>query len=439
MLKKSANAPSRIRFICLLGLLLMAVAVRYAFQIDIPRVTFTLIFVVAALVGDRNEIISLMMCCIPLHESVDMFFSLVSCVLIYMLKFHRSMRVNSSIMVFLLMIIWELLHCFCTSFSIVRFLGTMIPLIVLAVFMSMDISKLDYPLIVRTLAFATFGVAATLFLNLMYSHNFDLLSAVAGLKRLGIAMENSEASALVGSLINPNSLGIICVLSATGLIQIRNLKSGNRGDSVLAGAIILFGALTASRTYLVCLTAMAIFLIVSNGESIKQRVRFVGMLLVLVLLVLTVLSIVFPDLLSYYVSRFLKGDITTGRLDLMQLYHEYIMENPSVFAFGIGLQDFSLRLVEIYRIAFNAPHNAIQELIVAWGIPGIFLIAAMIFCMYRVSGILWSRKKLLNSIPLLIVLLKSLAGQMITSTYTMLALSYAYLSLSTDLTPTDDI
>jgi O-antigen ligase len=159
---------------------------------------------------------------------------------------------------------------------------------------------------------------------------------------------------------------------------------------------------------------------------------------VLALLVFAALSLVFPDLLSYYVGRFIKGDITTGRLDLMQLYHEYIMENPIVFAFGIGLQDFSLRLVEIYRIAFNAPHNVIQELIVAWGIPGIFLFTAMIFCMYRVSGRLWTRKKLLNSIPLLIVLLKGLAGQMITSAYTMLALSYAYLSLSTALTPTED-
>lgn len=433
MLKNTVNTPSRKRFAILLGFLLSVIAVRYAFQIDIPRLFFTLVIIVIALLGDRNEIMALIICCIPLHESVDLFYSLVSCVLVYILRFHRSIRINSGISVFFLMMIWELLHCFGSSFSPVQFLSSMIPLIVLAVIMCADTSDLDYPLVVRSLSYTTLSVAATLFLKLLNTHDFNFVAAVTGLQRLGIVIEGAEQSSLVGGLINPNALGIICVLAATGLMQLLNMKAGTRSDMIVACTVIVFGALTASRTFLVCLAFMAILLVATSGETLGKKLQFAGILVLLVLLAAAVLYILFPDLLEYYIGRFLVKDITTGRMGLMQQYHEFITKNLRVLCFGIGLQDFNTRLVEVYRAAYHVPHNSIQELTAAWGIPGVFLFAEMIFAMYRTSGRLWSRKKLLHSIPLLIILLKGMAGQMINSYYTMLAFSYAYLSLCADL------
>lgn len=436
---KGSSIPNRGRFTCLLALLLTAIAIRYAFQIDIPRIVFTVLFILIALLGDRNEICALIICCVPLHESVDMFYTLVACVLIYVFKFHRSLRVNASILIFLLMIIWELLHCFGLSFSPIQFLSSIIPLIVLTVFLCMDHSDLDYPLIVRALSCTTLSVAFTLLLNLLYISGFDFLYAVAKLQRLGLAAEGSSVgSSLVGGLINPNSLGIICVLAATGLLQLRNAKTGTKADLLLACTIIVFGALTASRTYLVCLVAMAALLVVANGKTIGQKLRFMGMLVLLGILAFAALAILFPDLLAYYIGRFSGSDLTTGRTDLMQQYHEYLMDNPSVLFFGIGLQDFGMRLVEIYRAANHVPHNSIQELVLAWGIPGMLLFAAMILCMYHASGKFFTKKSLLNAIPLLLILLKGLAGQMLNSAYTMLAFSYAFLSLCADLTPKDE-
>ena len=420
-------------------MLLLAIAIRYAFQLNIPRIVFTLIIILIALWGDRNEILALIICCIPLHESVDMFYSLVSCVLVYIFKFYRSLRINASILVFLLMIIWELLHCFGTSFSPVQFLSSIIPLIVLAILMCMDTTALNYPLIVRAPSYTTLSVAFTLLLNLLYISGFDFLSAVAKLQRLGSATEGSSVgSSLVGGLVNPNSLGILCVLSATGLMQIRNAKAGTKTDIILACAIIVFGALTASRTYLVCLAAMAVLLIFANGDTVWQKLRFMGLLVLLGGLAFASLAILFPDLLAYYISRFSEGDITTGRSDLMQQYHEYLMDNPAVLFLGIGLQDFGTRLIDVYRIANHVPHNSVQELVLAWGITGAALFAAMFFCMYHTSGRFRKRKILINSIPFLIILLKGMAGQMLSSAYTMLAFSYAYLSLCADLTPKDE-
>jgi hypothetical protein len=52
----------------------------------------------------------------------------------------------------------------------------------------------------------------------------------------------------------------------------------------------------------------------------------------------------------------------------------------------------------------------------------------------------WNAKiSLINWIPLIIILFKSLAGQLLTSGYSMLALALAYLSLCQDFTSTDKI
>ena len=47
-------------------------------------------------------------------------------------------------------------------------------------------------------------------------------------------------------------------------------------------------------------------------------------------------------------------------------------------------------------------------------------------------------QSLINYIPLIIILVKGMAGQMLNSPYTMLAFSYAYLSMCADLSPRDE-
>lgn len=435
MLRTNNEAPRRGRFFCLLFMLLLLIAIRYAFQIDIPRALFTLWIIVIALLGDRNEIFALCVCFIPLHESVDMFYSLAFCIAIIVFKDYKAIRINTSVIIVMTMILWELLHCLGNSLSIVQLLSSIIPLIVLSVFMCTDPSELDYPLIVRSLAYTTLSVAVTMLVKHLYSSGFDFANAMAGLQRLGLQTEESSNVSFVGGLINPNSLGIIGVWSVTGLMQLRTAKQGNFVDMVNACIIMIICALTASRTYLICLALMITLLIFAQKGSLDQKIRFVCMIILLLLTVIVLLLIWFPDTLMYFISRFFVKDITTGRLDLMGIYHEYIVGNPIVFLFGIGLQDFVGRLTQSLMVAQNVPHNSIQELIIAWGLPGVILFAALILTMIVVSRKQGKQQSLINYVPLMIILFKGMAGQMLNSAYTMLAFSYAYLSLCADLSP----
>jgi hypothetical protein len=95
----------------------------------------------------------------------------------------------------------------------------------------------------------------------------------------------------------------------------------------------------------------------------------------------------------------------------------------------VGLSNLGEKLVNIYRSAVNVPHNSIQEIVAAWGLPGLGMMIALFFMIVKESKQYGGRKILLNFIPLVVILVKSMAGQMISSGYTMLALVLAYLSL----------
>ncbi len=427
---------SRVRFGCLLGLLLLLIMTRYALQIDIPRFLFLLVIVLLVLLGDRDEIAAMCICCIPLHESIDFFYALVICICAYVIKGIRSIRIGTNVLLVLVLVIWELLHCFQTGFSPVDFLSNIIPLIVLTVLIASDTEGLDYPFIVRAFAWATLGVSLVLLIRVLYFANFNILLALGSLQRLGLdAQSNVQDAAIAGGLINPNSLGVITVLAATGLMQLRSMRAGKKGDMLLMCVLIIFAALGTSRTYLACLAVMILLLIFSEKGGAKKKLQLILVLFAAIAVVVAVLAVCFPETFAYFISRFLEDDITTGRGDLMKQYHRFIATNRKVMFWGIGLQDFGQRLIHFYRAGRNAPHNSLQEIIIAWGIPGLILVALLLFNLYYISSRRNRNQALINWIPLIIILFKSMAGQLLSSPYTMLAFSFAYLSLRTDMTP----
>lgn len=436
MMKIGLTKKGRKRFWFLLGLLLLLIMVRYAFQTDIPRVVFLLVIGLIAILGDRDEIIAMLMCCIPLHESVDFFYAVVICTVVYICKQFHRLRLGTNVMLLVLIVLWELLHCFVTSFSVISFLSNVIPFLVLAVIMASDLRDMDYTFIVRTVAWTTLGVTLVLLVRVLYFADFNIPLALAGLQRLGSDKHsNIQDTIIEGGQINPNTLGIVTVLASAGLMQLRSIGRGKKGDLLLMCTMLVFSALSTSRTYLACLAVMILLLIFAERGGIKKKIRLIAALCLAITVATVAMAILFPDTFEYFVGRFNEDDITTGRSSLMVLYHSFIADNPNVMFFGIGLQDFGNRLINVYRVANNVPHNSIQELIIAWGIPGLFLFGALFLSMFLISRQQNKRQALINWIPLIIILFKGMAGQLLTSYYTMLALTFAYLSLCVNLNP----
>lgn len=428
----------RKRFWCLLGLLFLLILTRYALQIDIPRLAFLLVIAVIVLLGDQDEIVAMCMCFIPLHESIDFFYALAIAVGVYVFRYHRRLHLGTNILLAVMVIVWELLHCFRETFLPVDFLSKIIPFIVLTVMMASNTGKMDYPFIVRAFSGATLGVSLVMFLRVLYFSDFNFMTAITNLQRMGLDVQsNVEDAAITGGLVHPNSLGVITVIAATGLMQLRNMKISRRSDMILMCVILVLAALGSSRTYIACLTVMILLLIFAEQGGFKKKLRLIGVLCLVIAAAAIAMAIIFPDTFEYFINRFSVSDITTGRDELMVQYQRFIAENPNVLYFGIGLQDYGNRLMSYYRVANNVPHNSLQEIVIAWGIPGLLLFAGLFFIMFRSAYRKNKHLRLINWIPLIILVFKSIAGQLLTSAYTMLALCYAYISLCTDFTPID--
>ncbi len=420
---------SKFLFTCFLAILIAATITRYAFGIEVPRILLTLIIIAAAFFGDRNETIAISFCCIPLHEAVDFYIALVACAVIWLAKNIGSIRIGIPVLVCVVMIVWEISHFFLPGFDFKLMLTALIPIIFLMVILSTDVSGLDYAFIIRVVAVAAISANVMLLLNCFVNSGFNIATAILNLRRLGSV---SEEDILLGGAIHPNSLGVVSVLISTALFQLRSLNKMIAFDYVAVILLITFGVLTSSRTFLACLLIMTFLLILGQEGSISKKIKLLVVFALAVAVVFILMTVFFPSVLEYYIGRFDVDNIdelTTGRSGLLVDYNRFISENANVMFFGVGLADLPYKLVHIYKAAWNGPHNGIQEIILAWGIPGLILFAILI-CLLIVNSKRYNlRRTVINYIPLVIILVKSMAGQILSSGYTLLALALAYLSL----------
>ena len=414
-------------FYILLSILLLLLAIRYSFQVEIP--ILTAIVIIMAMFGNRNEIVAVAMSCIPLHNAVDFYVAIVACAGILIIKNSSRSRIGFPVILVAFMIVWELLHCFAFEWTPIMLLVSLAPLILIGVYLSLDLHGINYAFVVRIMAFIAAYMGVLQIAICVFHADGNLFQIFAILGRLGSI---SEEDTLVGGAINPNTIGIINVLCMTGLLQIRLTDLKKKTDRVLFFVLLILGMLTQSRTFLVCLLIMLILVLVNQKADLRKIIRMFGSSLLVGLLMIIVMNVMFPQVLANFIKRFQVEDITTGRGHIMSQYHKYITDNLDVMFFGIGLSDYDEKVTSIYNISIHTSHNSIQEIVVAWGIPGLLMIALLIFMMIHESTKHGGRKILLNFIPLVIILAKSMAGQMLTSGYTMLALVFAYLSLCQD-------
>lgn len=429
MNRQTVKLNRRTLFYSLFGLLMVLIFAKYALQVGFPRETFLLVVLAAVCLGTKDEIIAMNISLIPLHENIDMHIATMICVAAYALKFKENVKINQRIIPIILMVIWELMHCFQGEFSVINFAGAFVPFLLCGLLMWTDAKKLDYAFIARCFAFSAFSVGIMLMGKIGYESGFNIEAVLLSMQRLGVSGEGTDNKQV---FINPNSLGIICTLSVSGLLQIFMTGKKRISDVIMMVAILIIGALTISKTYIVLVAGMGVLFIMAQKKDMKSKIKMLFGILAVVIVTIVLLALIFPNVLPMFIRRFSSSDITTGRTDLMVYYDEFIRSSVENMMFGVGLQDFGYKLTVQNGVATHVPHNGIQEIIVAWGIPGLIFFGMFILDLIAGSRRENPHQKLLNYIPLILVLVKVQAGQIITSGYTMLTLAYCYLSLCHD-------
>lgn len=425
------NSAGHKKFYALLTLLLSCCFAEYVFGLYIPQLIFMAIGFLTALVGDEDEIAALCICCVPMHNYMEYAFVVLFAIICHVVKNGAEIRMSSRILPIVFMILWELAHSFMPGFNPMQFGGNCVIWLMLAVFMCTTKHEYDYAFIVRAFAYAVAAICFSLLGKVAYDFGWSFSVMMLNMQRLGVDAE------LGGTKVNPNTLGILCVVASSGLLQLRLAARGRKGDVLGVLLLLVFGVMTASRTYLVCLAfAVMLFLFAAKGST-ARKIRYGVYALVICAVVLVLSYIIMPDMLRYFLVRFTVDDITTGRIATMGEYQALMFSNWGILFHGIGLQDFSNRILAMCPKAIFVPHNGIQEVILAWGLPGLVLIAALFYVMYVQSRKQCRHYALINLIPFLVLFLKTFAGQLITSPYTMMMLSFAYFSMCTDFSQSE--
>lgn len=430
-LNNEKTKHSRIPFYIGVILFLASICVRNIWDIEIPIIIVLGIASLTALFSDRDEIIALVVCCIPASAAFQYKYFIIVCIVVWLLKYGKDIKFAQAALPLLLMMVWELLHAFFYPFSIEEFLRGFAEIIMCTLLMISTPRKVNYKLICRVLAIASICMMVIVLFNVLEKTDYDFEAVFAGSYRFGVGDEDAEQ---YGVNYNANTLGLIALISISGLFQLIAAKKQSMFDYIMIIVLILFGVMTMSRAFLLCFAVLILLFAVSGAPTVSAKIKRVLLIAISVILILLLVTSIMPNIYERFAERFEEDDITGGRADVFTLYTEHILSSPSNLLFGLGMQDYLSIASRMNSSITLGCHNGTQELIVCWGLPGLAMFIWFVVELVRrkPDGL---KRSISNYIPLIVVLIFVQSIQLITQGQALLIFTFAYAGLSADLEP----
>ena len=429
--QKKLIVNQRVLFCLFFAMLMAAIYIKYVLEVNISSMILMGILGVCVLFGGRTEILGIAMCCIPLYTSLPYAYAILICMVVYAVKYGKELKMGKGLLLLLGIWLWELFHLLIGSYSFkIGTLG-MYPYILCFILMYSNSKKIEYRFLVRLVAVCTICMCFTTMGRHLSDTNFNVGRAFMQMQRLGFDNEKIE---LTGAYFNPNMLGYLCIFASVGLVQMISVKPGNLLDILMVIALLVFGTMTLSKTYLVCLAAMIVLFILASKNKFKSSF----MLFFMIACVILIFTVALPSVLDNFAERWLEEDVTSNRGNLFVQYNNLLISSPKILFFGLGLHQLGDKIGAILGTSMvDVSHNGFQEVLLAWGIPGLILFLGFIASIVGHAKKVNKSMKLTNYIPLILLLLKVQAGQLVTSYYTLLMFSMAYISLIQDFSQKD--
>lgn len=413
-------------FYAMFSIFMALIYVKHVFEMPIPTFAFLLVSAAISFVGNKNHIIAMCMCCVPLSTSLESYHIIVICLFIYIIKYANGIKVSIDYFWIILLLIWELLHCINEEVGMISAIVFIFPYVLCVLVINENSHKIDYLFICRIIAICTLCMCFVVFSKMIIDSGFNIVNALSNMKRFGMFSSIEEGSIY----FNPNALGYFCLFAVIGLIQKIEYETYRVSDLIIISTLIICGLLTLSRTYVVCLVITIVLFGFAKKGTLKGKVKTLFVIAGMMLIISVILVKVFPEIINDLMMRFLVEDISNGRTQLIKIYNQYIGASMKNLMWGTGLVARKLRIDNYFgSINMQVPHNGVQELIVVWGTLGMFIWFVFMFGLIIKSRKINPSQGLINYIPLIVLMIKVQAGQMVSSYYTMLMFPLAFLSL----------
>lgn len=398
-------------------------------SVHFSPVIFLGVFFVFASLCERNELLALIACCIPFSVGFQYKFGILICLTIYFIKYYKDIELKWPIIIlFSFIAFWELIHVVMAKESIYFYARDFFGVILCVYIALTSLKFIDYPFIIRVFVFASIGIMIVLFIEQLTQNSYNFRDVFKKGFRFG---SNKQAANEYALLFNPNMLGFICNMCIVGIMQLLISKRYIILDFLLIIPPIFFGVMTMSRAFLFCFTIILfMFLIVGKVSVRKKLIRAcitIGLLLIIVLFVF----ILMPTVVEGFIKRFKVDDISNHRIELFVFYNKHIFSSKKYYLFGIGLQSVGQKLLTMYPEIIYVCHNGIQQIVIAWGIPGILAFTALMFCIVR-KALKRVKFSLLNFMPMILICVNIQFDQFLSEGLTLIMLAISIVSINYD-------
>lgn len=411
-------------------LMLLFLFLKNVWGVGVPVSFFLLITAVPVIFGNNTHVIAVGLSCIPFSTGFQYKIALFFCVLSLLLKNGNCLKLSKPFYFVFAMMVWEFLHFYCGDFSINEFFRSFAELMFFAVISCVNLDDVDIKVLFRVFSVCVVGVCGIMLYMQMQKYGYDLSSVFArSNSKYRFGSMNSE-SINFGLNFNSNGLGYICNLSTCCMFFLVGTGLAKRIDYFLLVLSILFGMTTLSRTFFICLFVIMLLYVFSSSKDIKKSFTKIGFIAVLFGVIYIIVNVFLPQLPINFFNRFDDSDVSNGRVNLFAFYLKHIFSSPQYVFFGIGLQNFQIKLTSIYGVFVQVCHNGFEEVWVAWGAPGVVLFFGMLWDMFRSFIKRNYDHKILRLLPLFILIFDTSAGQLIRAGNAMLSIAIVYVALN---------
>lgn len=427
---KSTATNTHIFFFVYLASMIALLFLRNALNVNIPPVLFLLLTLIPLALGDVDDILAVAVCCIPFSTGFQYKYALLLGIVALLFKTKFKVRFTPVMGVVICMMIWELLHAFYGTFSFVEYFRSFAELLFLAFAVScVDKEKINHKFILRAYSVALIGVCFIMLYLQLSQNNFDLNEVLTRSKysRFG---RNNTSYIQYGLNFNPNGLGFMCDLSLASCLFLISRKENSIFNIVLLALSAVFAFMTLSRSAIVCMLFFVFsYVFFANTKGVKKLKYVFFTISCLLILFISIYSFM-PEIFGNIIERFSESDVTGGRSDLFEFYNEHIASSVFYMFFGVGLQDFAGKMINIYGGSYNdVPHNGCQEAIVCWGVVGLVMVVLLVA--FMISQTKKENKRLFVSFfPLFGWIIFTMSGQLITSGNALLELVLIFVTLA---------
>jgi len=433
------------RLLSLMFITVLLFIVRENFKINISLPFFIVYYCVCFLLLKEYELLSFFLFLIPLSIGPLLYSLNVIFGCLFLLKNFNKITINNSMIIGLLLILYEGLHVFINVFlgyneSIIKYFGFCLCLVVTIICISDKKIKYDYVNLVLSWSYGLFAFLTILFFK--YVSYYGFIDVFQGLRRFGIV--HGETTDSISLMINPNGLGRLVILTVFCLITIFKFE----GKYMLRIFMLIiyftvFGFLSGSRSFILIFTLLWIMYIgelVFNIRDNKKNMLWI--IFIIIILVFLIYNYMEP-VLNMLISRFKSENITGSRILIYKKYLEVLMNSPLYLILGSGMQDYSNKYgVRLSYYSENvSSHNVILEVISMWGLIGLFIVLLLILTLYKSICIKKNlvKRTLLPFLPALGLFLSAQFGQFFNGFYysfptlvlVFLNIKYVYLKMYT--------